>query len=60
MDGLKERTHRVDGGTVRLVLVAESNPVAAGDRRGFGDADKFKGEVAVRLVDSDGERRGKR
>jgi len=34
--------------------------VAPGDRGGFGDADKLKGEVAVRLVDPDGERRGKR
>ncbi|GIU55288.1 hypothetical protein NicSoilC12_10370 [Arthrobacter sp. NicSoilC12] len=34
--------------------------MAAGDGRGFRDADKFQREVAVRLIDPDGERGGKR
>ena len=48
--GLQEGAHGVHGGAVGLVLVAETHPVAAGDGRGFGDADKFQGEVAVRLI----------
>ena len=41
----------VNGSAVGLVLVAEANPVATGDGRCLGDANKFKGKVAVRLVD---------
>ena len=60
VDGLEEGAHGVDGGAVGLVLVPEAHPVAAGNCRGFGDADKFQCKVAVRLVDPDGKRRGKR
>ncbi|MDI2020793.1 hypothetical protein PJL18_01302 [Paenarthrobacter nicotinovorans] len=60
VDGVKERTHGVDGGTVGFVLVAETYPVAAGNCRGFGDADEFKRKVAVGFVDADGERRRNR
>ena len=60
VDGLEEGAHGVDGCAVSLVLVAEAHPVATGDCRGFGDADKFKGKVAVRLVNANGKRRGNR
>jgi hypothetical protein len=60
VDGLQEGAHGVDGGAVGLVLVAEADPVAAGNCRGFGDADKFQGKVAVRFVNAYGKRRRNR
>ena len=42
-----EGAHRVDGGAVGPVLVAEAHPAAAGDGRGFGNADELECEVAI-------------
>src|SRR5690625_3134131 len=46
-DGVHEGAHRIDGGPVSLVLVAEPHPATSGDRGGFGHPHQFEGEVAV-------------
>ena len=46
-DLIEGMAHRLDGGAVGLVLLAETDPARGGERRGLGHAHQFERQVAV-------------